>query len=354
MNLPVDTTVDQGRRYFLKVSALAGGGLAVAVYVPGLLRLAQAAEPGVTFTPSAWVHIGSDNVVTVIVDKSEMGQGVYTSLPMIVAEELDADWPKLHTEPAPVAPEYRHPWFGVQATGGSSSVRAMWMPLRKAGATARAMLVTAAAQRWKVSPAALKTERGWVLGPHGRTASYGELAAAAALRPLPKAVKLKDPKNFTLIGKPLKRLDTPSKVDGSARFGIDVKLPGLLTAVVARSPVVGGKVRAFKADKALAIKGVKRVLPVQSPTAAGIAVLAETYWQAKQGRDALEIDWEPGPGTTLSSADMERGMEALAQPGRGAVVARHSGDAGSVRPAHTPEAVAHVPYLPHARPDPMD
>lgn len=224
--------ISESRRDFLKATAAVGGGLVIGVFMPGMPRLAQAATARQPFAPSAWIRIGTDNIVTVIVDKSEMGQGVHTALPMLVAEELDADWSNVRMESAPAAPEYKHPWFGVQATGGSTSVRAMWEPLRKAGASARAMLVAAAADTWKVDAATLKTDRGTVIGPKGRKAAYGQLAAKAATLPMPKEVKLKDPKDFRIIGKSTKRLDTPGKVNGTARFGLDAKVPGMLTAVV--------------------------------------------------------------------------------------------------------------------------
>ncbi len=350
----LETEIDESRRTFLKVSAIAGGGLAIGVFLPAVSRFAEAAAPKQPFAPNAWIRIGTDNVVTVIVDKSEMGQGVYTSLPMLVAEELDADWSMLRIEPAPAAPEYKHPWFGVQATGGSTSVRAMWQPLRQAGATARAMLIAAAAANWKVDAAGLKTDNGMVIGPNGKKATYGQLAAKAATLPVPKDVKLKDAKEFKFIGKATRRLDTPSKINGTAKFGMDAKLPGLLTAVVARSPVVGGKMVSFNADKAMAIKGVKKVLPLKSPTSEGVAVLAENFWAAKQGRDALDIQWDDGAKATLSTAGMREAMMELVRTGNDPVSARKDGDVAAVKPAKTVEAVYEVPYLVHAPMEPMN
>lgn len=346
--------ISESRRDFLKATAAVGGGLVIGVFMPGRPRLAQAATARQPFAPSAWIRIGTDNIVTVIVDKSEMGQGVHTALPMLVAEELDADWSNVRMESAPAAPEYKHPWFGVQATGGSTSVRAMWEPLRKAGASARAMLVAAAADTWKVDAATLETDRGTVIGPKGRKATYGQLAAKAATLPMPKEVKLKDPKDFRIIGKSTKRLDTPGKVNGTARFGLDAKVPGMLTAVVARSPVVGGKVMSFNADKAKAVKGVKMVLPVRSPTSEGVAVLAGTFWAAKLGRDALEIQWDNGANATLSTAAMQKAMLDLAQSGQGALTAKNDGDIAAARPAKTVEAIYEVPYLVHAPMEPMN
>jgi isoquinoline 1-oxidoreductase beta subunit len=205
-------TID--RREFLKVSALAGGGFAIGFALPATNAFAAVAK---TFAPNQWIRITPDNLVTVIVDKSEMGQGVYTGLPMLVAEELDADWSKIRIEAAPAAKEYAHPWFGVQGTGGSSSIRAMWQPLRQAGATARAMLVAAAGETWKVDPGTLSTERGSVIGPGGKKVTYGQLAARAARIAPPKDVPLKDPAAFKIVGQPLKRLDTPGKTNGTAK-----------------------------------------------------------------------------------------------------------------------------------------
>jgi isoquinoline 1-oxidoreductase beta subunit len=339
------------RREFIKVSALAGGGFAIGCALPATRALAA---EGKTFAPNQWIRITPDNFVTVVVDKSEMGQGVYTGLPMLVAEELDADWSKIRIEPAPVAKEYAHPWFGVQGTGGSTSIRAMWQPLRQAGATARAMLVAAAAETWKVAPAKLSTEYGAVIGPGGERATYGQLAAKAAGMAPPKEAPLKDPAAFKIIGKPLKRLDTPAKTNGTAKFGMDAKLPGLLTAVVVRSPVVGGKLVRFNGDKAKAIKGVKMVLPVTSPTSEGVAVLAQNYWAAKLGRDALEIEWDAGRNAALSTASLREQMSKFAESGEGALLARKEGDVAATTAAKTVEAVYEVPYLVHAPMEPMN
>lgn len=340
------------RREFLKISALAGGGFAIGFTLPA--SQAFAADAKKAFVANQWIRITPDNLVTVIVDKSEMGQGVYTGLPMLVAEELDADWSKIRIESAPAAKEYAHPWFGVQGTGGSTSIRAMWQPLRQAGATARAMLVAAAAETWKVDPAKLSTDDGAVIGPGGKRATYGQLAARAASIVPPKEVPLKDPAAFKIIGKPLKRLDTPAKTNGTAKFGMDATLPGLLTAVVARSPVVGGKLVRFNADKAKAIKGVKMVLPVTSPTSEGVAVLAQNYWTAKLGRDALEIEWDAGPNATLSTAGLREQMSEFVASGHGALTARKEGDVGAASAAKTVEAVYEVPYLVHAPMEPMN
>src|SRR5260370_6151188 len=226
------------RRDFLKATVVASGGLLIGFRFPGISALASAQQsPANTFMPNAFVRIGTDERVTVIVNHSEMGQGVYTSLPMLLAEELDADWSKVGFEPAPVDAKYNHPAFGMQMTGGSSSVWSGLEQFRQAGAAARAMLIAAAAQQWNVDPSICRTESGAVLNGPNRKLTYGHLASAAAKLTPPEKVQLKDPKTFKLIGKPIKRLDTPEKLKGKAEFGIDVKVPGKLTAVIARQPI---------------------------------------------------------------------------------------------------------------------
>ncbi|MGB8856405.1 MAG: molybdopterin cofactor-binding domain-containing protein, partial [Burkholderiales bacterium] len=344
---------NESRRTFLKASAALGGGLVLELALPPSSLADSAGSKA--FSPSAWLRISPDNMVTVIVDKSEMGQGVYTSLPMIIAEELDADWSKVRMEAAPAAKEYFHPWFGIQATGGSTSVRAMWKPLREAGAAARSMLVSAAAQEWKTDAATLRTENSYVIAPDGKKLSYGQLAEKAAQLPLPKEPKLKDPKDFKIIGKNTPRLDSPEKINGTALFGIDAKLPGLLTAVVARSPVVGGKMISFNADKAKAIKGVRAVIATKNPTAEGVAVLADTFWAAKQGRDALEIKWDDGANGKLNTPDMMKTLTDMAQGKSGDVkTAKKEGDVATANAAKIIEATYQAPYLVHAPMEPMN
>src|SRR5690242_1806362 len=277
------------RRQFLKVTVAASGGLLLGFYLPHASSLASA-EEGTEggFMPNAFVRIGSDERVTVIVNHSEMGQGVYTSLPMLLAEELDADWSKVGFEAAPVDPKYNHPAFGMQMTGGSSSVWSGLEQFRHAGAAARAMLVAAAASQWKVDAAQCRTESGAVYDKSNRKMTYGKLADAASKLTPPAQVQLKDPKTFKLVGKPIKRLDTPDKLDGKAVFGIDVKLPGMLTAVVARAPIFGAKVKSFDDSRARSMPGVRKIAQVPS----GVAVIADTFWQAKTAREALRVEWD--------------------------------------------------------------
>jgi isoquinoline 1-oxidoreductase beta subunit len=341
------------RRTFLKAGLAVGGGLAVGVYVGyAPLRRRLIGDDRRT-QPQAWIRVDADNTVTVTVNKSEMGQGVYTALPMLVAEELDADWSTLRVQPAPVAAQYRDPIAGEQITDSSNSIRAMWTPLREAGAAARALLLAAAAERWGVEAGLLKTERGAVIGPRGRRATYGELAARAASLPLPARVAVKDPAQFALIGKPLPRLDTPEKLDGTARYGVDVSLPGLLTAVIARAPTVGAKLRRFDAARALAVDGVVAVLPVRHATADGVAVLARGFWAAARGRAALALEWHE-PESRPATEAMRAAMLQLAHSGDGAISAQRTGDARASAAAKTIEAVYEVPYLAHAAMEPLN
>jgi isoquinoline 1-oxidoreductase beta subunit len=351
------TTSEINRRSFLRIGAAAGGGLLIGLYLPEAARAgtdAGESQPGMAalpFAPNAFVRIGTDDSVTVIVNKSEMGQGVYTSLPMLLAEELEADWSKIKVEAAPVDAAYNHTTFGIQMTGGSTSTASEWERFRKAGATARVMLIAAAAQKWGVDSKGLRAENGFVIGPgSGQRASFGSLADAAAKIEAPKDVPLKDPKDFKLIGRATRRLDTPSKVNGSAQFGLDVKIPGMMTVVVARSPVFGGKVASFNADAAKAVKGVRNVLQVPS----GIAVIAEGFWPAKLGRDKLEIKWDEGASAILSTVGMREQYAGLAQ--KAGKVARKVGDPAKAlaSAAKTITAEYEVPYLAHAPMEPLN
>ncbi len=337
------------RRQFIKTSALAGGGLLLACHLPLGNRFALAAGDA-DFAPNAFLRIGTDESVTVIVNKAEMGQGVYTSLPMLVAEELCCDWKKVTYRPSPVAPEYNHAAFGaIMVTGGSSSVNSEWERLSLAGAAAREMLVAAAAQQWKVDPAACRAENGIVYGPGTKQLSFGKLAARAAKLPVPKEPKLKTgAKN--LLGKPLHRLDSPAKISGKAIFGIDVSVSGMLTAVIARPPVFGGKVRSFDAARALAVPGVKKVVAVD----AGVAVAADGFWPALKGRELLQIVWEEGDGANVSTSAMR--VEYSRMAATSGLVARKEGDAPTVlaRAEKRFEVEYEVPYLAHAPMEPLN
>jgi isoquinoline 1-oxidoreductase beta subunit len=345
----MNEVINLSRRGFLKTGALAGGGLVLGVYLPRLGATAQ--EKTKNFMPSAFVRIGTDDIVTVIVNHSEMGQGPYTSIPMVVAEELDADWSKVRYEGAPVDPAYNHSVYGIQMTGGSTSTWSEWDRVRKAGASARQMLIEAAAQTWKVEASGCTTDTGHVVhAGSGRKLSFGQLAEKAAGLEAPKDVKLRDPKDYKFVGKPMKRLDTPEKTNGQAVFGLDVNVPGMLVAVVARPPVFGGKVKSFDATKAKAVQGVRHVVEIER----GIAVVAEGYWPAKKGREALAITWDEGPLATLDSRTQgEQYAELAKNPG---TVARKEGNAAAALGSATKtfEAVYDLPYLAHATMEPMN
>ena len=345
MSTPTQVT----RRAFLETAGAAGAGLVISFYLPSGLRFrSPTAGP---FAPNAWLRIGEDESVLVIVDRSEMGQGVTTALPMLLAEELEADWSRIRIEFAPADKAYTNPMFGMQGTGGSTSVRAAYTPLRKAGAAARELLVAAAAQTWGVEKAECRAERGAVVHARSkRRLTYGKLVTKAATLGAPPDVPLKDPKDWKILGTRVRRLDTPPKVDGSAQFGIDVKVPGMLVAVVARSPVFGGKVTSFDAAKAKAVPGVRQVVQISS----GVAVVADGYWPAKKGRDALAVTWDEGPTASVSSATIAQLFGQRAE--QAGAVARHGGDPDGTlgsAPAKV-DAVYDLPFLAHATMEPMN
>lgn len=350
------------RRQFLKATGMAGGGLMLAIGVGerGLLggRFAGAEEAAAparkVYPPAAFVRIGEDESVTIVVGKIEFGQGVLTSMPMLVVEELDCDWNKVRSEHAPADPLYAHPAFGAQFTGGSMSISSSYTQMRTIGASARQMLMTAAAQRWGVSAEKITTKHGVVLERGGhRSATYGQLAADAMRLPVPTDVQLKtDPKTFNLIGRPTRRLDSPEKVNGSARFGIDVHLPNMRVAVLARPPVFGGKVLKVDDTRARAVQGVETVLQVPLDRGGtGVAVIAKGYWPAHQGREALDVQWDLPAGPTTSS-QLEQYRALLSEPG---AVARSDGDPNALDgAARRIEADYEFPYLAHAPMEPLN
>jgi isoquinoline 1-oxidoreductase beta subunit len=338
------------RRSFFRVSA-AGGALLVGGFLPGLHDNGTVEAAGL-FEPNIWIKIAGDDSVTIMLTQLEMGQGVMTSMPMLVAEELDVDFSKIKTEWVPADPKYGNPNFGgAQLTAGSNSVRGMWKILREAGATARVMLVSAAAKNWNVSDNTCSTEKGEVVHKaSGRRVRYGALVDKAASLPVPATVSLKNPKEFRLLGQSTPRLDIPEKVNGTAGFGIDVKRPGMLIARVVRCPVFGGKVETFNADKAKAVAGVRNVVKISS----GVAVVADNYWAASKGAQVLEVKWNEGSLANLSSAEIMKRYASLAeQPGK---VARNDGDAPAALKANTRsfERVFEVPFLAHACMEPMN
>jgi isoquinoline 1-oxidoreductase beta subunit len=342
--------VKVNRRDFLKTGATLGGGLILGMHLTCLdSALAAAAKPA-AFVPNAFIRIGSDGAVTCIINHTELGQGTSTSLAMLIAEELECDWKGIRMEFAPVAPIYNNPAFGMQGTGGSTGTWTEFDRLRTMGASAREMLIAAAAKNWKAAPADCRAENGLVIHKGGRSVDYGKLVGKAAKEPVPKDVKLKDPKEWKLIGRSIHRLDSPAKIEGTAVFGLDVRLPGMLTVLVARPPVFGAKVKVFNADKARAVPGVKKVVQVPS----GVAVAATSFWAAHKGREALEVTWDEGEWAKLDTAEIAGEFARMAlTPG---AVARREGepDAAYAGAAKKLTAEYSVPYLAHACMEPLD
>ncbi|RAS12187.1 xanthine dehydrogenase family protein molybdopterin-binding subunit [Cupriavidus alkaliphilus] len=341
------------RRGFLKLTGLAGGGLAL-----GVAPLAQAQEGGKPkapqAAPQAFLIIAPDNTVTVAVNRLEFGQGVHTALPMALAEELDADWRNVRAALAPAGDPYKDPGFGMQMTGGSTALNHSFQQYRELGARARAMLVAAAAQRWKVDPASCKVEQGVVTSGSQR-ATFGELAPAAMELPVPQQVTLKDPAQFRIVGKPTPRLDARGKMEATTPFGIDTQLKGMVVAVVARPPRFGGKVKSFSADKARAVPGVRGVLQVPVDRGgSGVAVIASGYWPAKMGRDALEVQWEDAGSKVSSQALFDEYAKLAGQPGTVARAGEGDIAAAIQRAPRKIEADFRFPYLAHAPMEPLN
>ena len=346
--------VDISRRRFLTVSAVVGGGLLIGFTAGPAIKAADAAgkAANASFTPNAFIRIGSDGQIILTMPYVEMGQGTYTSIPMLIAEELEVDLKQVRLEHAPPNEKlYANPLLGVQATGNSNAVRGAWQPLRQAGATAKTMLVAAAAKRWNVDPASCRAQSGEVIhAPSGRKTNYGDLAAEAARMPVPDKVALKQPKDFKLIGTPAKRLDTPAKVNGSAVYGIDVRLPGMKIATLAQSPVFGGRVKSVDDAAAKSVKGVRQIVRLDDC----VAVVADHMGAAKKGLAALKIEWDDGPHAKLATGDIAAELEKATL--NSGAVAQNIGDvdkamAGAVTKV---EATYQVPFLAHAAMEPMN
>lgn len=338
------------RRRFIQACAVAGGGLLLSVAVPAS-RAPYARQAGGPAALNAYVRVDSSGRVTVVMPKVEMGQGTYTSLPMLVAEELEVGVDSIDIEPAPPNPAV-YGFDGDQSTGGSTTIRLCYLPLRKAGAAARIMLIEAAAKQWGVPPASCRAQTGSVIHePSGRRVGFGSVAAAAAALPVPADPPLKAARDFRLIGHTLPRRDTPDKTNGRAIFGIDVQLPGLSVAQVAISPVVGGAVvEPLNTAAALAIAGVKQVVNERDL----VAVVAVDTWSALKGLKALDLQWQGGPHATVEQAHLVAELEAASR--RPGAVAGHAGDAGKAmeEAAQKLEALYHQPFLAHATMEPMN
>ncbi len=361
MNAPLkNSPLNISRRTFIKASALVAGGLIIGFTIPHAKRfLMPGSAPDVAPdaakdaaklpAPNAFLRIGTDNTITVMLAHSEMGQSIWTTLPMLIAEELDADWSKIKVEHASAAPEYGHTAYGIQITGGSSTTWSEFDRYRQAGALTRALLISAAAEKLGVAADSIKTKNGFVVSGDERI-SYGDLAEAAAKLETPKSVTLKDTKDWKIIGKATKRLDGPEKINGTAIFGQDIQFEGLMTAMVSRSPVFGGKVKTFDASAAKKIKGVQKV--VQVPT--GVAVIADNYWAAKTGREALKVDWDLGENASLDSKALFAEYKKLAATT--GLIAAKAGDnkTAMAKAEQFVEAEYALPYLAHSPMEPLN
>ena len=344
----MQTTMQTSRRNFLKTTSIATSGLVMGLALPGTVGEAMAA--GAVYTPNAWVHIADDNTITLISARSEMGQGVYTSMPMLIAEELNVDITRIKVDIAPPGAIYANALLGAQITGGSTSVRDGWDKLRLGGAQVREMLISAAAQKWGVDRSTLKADNGMVLGADGKKATYGELAQAASKLPVPEKVALKDPKDFKIVGTRVKRLDTPAKINGTAEFGIDVKLPGMVYASLEQCPVIGGTVKSFDATAAKGMPGVIDVVQIND----GVAVVASSYWQAQKARKSLVVQWDEGAGVAVDHNTALAGTRAALASGKVLPIGKAVGDVGAamkgaaktVQAEYVSQMQAHAPLEP--------
>ena len=346
------TATNIDRRQFLKSGAALSSGLVISFFLPvnaKQLKKLVGAKPALYFSPNAFLRVGIDDSVNITLSHVEMGQGVWTTLSMLIAEELDCDWKNVTIEHSPAGKSYVHTAYGLQITGGSSSTWSEFDRYRQAGATARVLLVQAAAEKFGVKPEDCRTENGMVIAGNQKI-SYGELAAAAAALPAPGKVELRTPGQWKYIGKGVKRLDAPDKVNGTAKYGMDVHFPGLLTAVVAHSPVIGGKVISFDASATKAVAGVRDV--VQIPT--GVAVIADHFWAAKKGRDVLKVVWDDGPNTKLSSASQLADYKKLADDKGLPALEKGNVEAGLGKAVKIIEAEYSLPYLAHAPMEPIN
>ena len=342
------------RRTFLKMGVSSGFALGAYPLLAGAQGAPAAAPELKPFQqPSAFVRIDRDGTVTVTINRLEFGQGVLTALPMILAEELDADWAKVRGVHGDAGPAYVDPLFGMHITGGSGSINHSYLQYRELGARTRAMLVSAAAAQWGVDASALRTESGRVLHADGKALGYGELADAAMKMPVPQKVTLKDPANFRIIGKATPRLDGKAKSSGTQNFGIDMRLPGMLTAVVVRPPVFGAKLKSINDSAAKAVKGVKAVLRMPTDRGGeGVTVIAQGYWAAKKGRDALKLEWDTSAVEKVDSAEQLANYQALSKK-TGLVhfdadVSALSSAPGKISAEYT------FPYLAHAPMEPLN
>jgi isoquinoline 1-oxidoreductase beta subunit len=365
MSTKITNARDQNvsRRTFLRVSATAGGGLLVSLYLNGPAEAQEANQPQQgqpqpppkVYPPDAFVDIRPDGNIVIQVNRLEFGQGVHTALPMLLADEMDADWSQVVAELAPAADVYKDPMFGIQMVGGSGSIAHSFQQYRELGAKTRAMLVAVAAKRWNVSPDKCRTENSIVYGPTGQSAKYAELTVEAARGPVPATVLLKSPSEFRLVGKKVRRLDSQPKCDGSLKFGLDLDLAGMKVAVVAHPPVFGARVKRIVDNQTRSVEGVRDVFEVPLVHGTGVAVVADRFWVAKLGRDRLEIEWDFSGVERPDSSRLLADYKQLARSAGFSSVAR--GDAKAIEGFAAPSRIVaeyEFPYLPHAPMEPLN
>lgn len=346
------------RRIFLRASATASGGLLVSLYLDFPLAAQEPGPPPASpkiYPPDAFVNIRPDGTIVIQVNRLEFGQGVHTALPMILADELDADWSQVVAELAPAGEVYKDPVFGIQMVGGSGSIAHSFQQYRELGAKTRGMLVAAAAARWNVAPGECRAESSVVHGPGGQSARYAELASAAAKQPVPATVQLKNPSQFRLVGKRVRRLDSRPKCDGSLKFGLDLDLPGMKTAVVAHPPVFGARVRSFDDKAARGLDGVKDIFEIPLANGTGVAIVADKFWPAKEARDRLKIEWDLAGVERANTAQLRARYKELARsPGMRSVARGDATAIERVAAANRIVAEYEFPYLAHTPMEPLN
>ena len=350
--------MDVNRRGFLRVSFAAAGGLVVSLYLDRTSpaqEVGMPKQPAKVYPPEAFVNIRPDGKIVIQVNRLEFGQGVQTALPMVLADEMDADWNNVIGELAPAADVYKDPLFGIQIVGGSGSIAHSYQQYRELGAKTRAMLVAAAADRWKTTPDKCRTEASVVHGPNGQSATYAELAGEAARKPVPATVRLKNPPEFRLVGKRVKRLDSRPKCDGSLKFGLDLDLPGMKVAVVAHPPVFGGRVKSVSDAEARRIDGVREVFEIPLAKGTGVAVVADKYWPAKQARSLLNIEWDLSGVEAADSTELWTRYKQLAQtPGNVAAARGDQNALDKVAAGNRIVAEYEFPFLAHSPMEPLN
>lgn len=352
-----ENDLNLNRRSFLRVSAAAAGGLLVSLYfdLPASMQEGRQTLPPKVYPPDAFVHIRPDGKIVIQVNRLEFGQGVHTSLPMILADEMDADWSQVEGQLAPAADAYKDPVYGIQMVGGSGSIAHSFQQYRELGAKARAMLVSTAADRWRVSPDQCRTANSVVYGPGNQSASYAELAHDAARQPVPDKVGLKNPSEFRLIGKKVRRLDSRAKCDGSQKFGLDLDLPGMKLAVVAHPPVFGGRVKSIDDGETRKMGGVLEVFEIPLVKGSGVAVVADRFWTAKQARDRLKIDWDLSGIELANSSDLfTRYKEMAHTPGNVAIARGDDKALDQIAASNRIIAEYEFPYLAHTPMEPLN